>query len=227
MTLLRALACAALLLPLAAHASFLSGDTLDAAANVLSWIVIFLVPALAICIFWFVHVLPEKIAEKRHHPHKDSIHVLCILSLFFGGLLWPIAWLWAYTKPIGYKAIYGSEKHDDYYIEQGEKAFAGKLTAEEVEHLRPSWPPCSAKGRCRPNWQAVERLDRQPAARRGRRAASRAPSAPANRRRRDQVMEVLLLAIYSFFVWLIFFKFKWLPWNTVSQVIVITIPIVA
>ena len=39
-------------------------------------------------------------------------------------------------------------------------------------------------------------------------------------------MEVLLLAIYSFFVWLIFFKFKWLPWNTVSQVIVITLPIV-
>ena len=38
-------------------------------------------------------------------------------------------------------------------------------------------------------------------------------------------MEVLLLAIYSLIVWLIFFKFKWLPWNTVSQVIVITIPI--
>jgi multidrug resistance efflux pump len=39
-------------------------------------------------------------------------------------------------------------------------------------------------------------------------------------------MEILLLGIYSFFVWLIFFKFKWLPWNFVSQVIVITIPIV-
>src|SRR5712675_906619 len=39
-------------------------------------------------------------------------------------------------------------------------------------------------------------------------------------------MEILLLGIYSFFVWLIFFKFKWLPWNTVSQVIVITIPII-
>jgi multidrug resistance efflux pump len=39
-------------------------------------------------------------------------------------------------------------------------------------------------------------------------------------------MEALLLGIYAFFVWLIFFKFKWLPWNTVSQVIVITIPIV-
>ncbi|MDP2827123.1 MAG: biotin/lipoyl-binding protein [Sulfuricellaceae bacterium] len=39
-------------------------------------------------------------------------------------------------------------------------------------------------------------------------------------------MEILLLAIYSFFVWLIFFKFKWLPWNIVSQVIVITIPVI-
>jgi multidrug resistance efflux pump len=39
-------------------------------------------------------------------------------------------------------------------------------------------------------------------------------------------MEVLLLGIYSFFVWLIFFKFKWLPWNIVSQVIVVTIPII-
>ena len=39
-------------------------------------------------------------------------------------------------------------------------------------------------------------------------------------------MEVLLLGIYSFFVWLIFIKFKWLPWNITSQVIVVTIPII-
>lgn len=39
-------------------------------------------------------------------------------------------------------------------------------------------------------------------------------------------MEILLLGIYSVFIWLIFIKFKWLPWNIVSQVIVITIPIV-
>jgi multidrug resistance efflux pump len=40
-------------------------------------------------------------------------------------------------------------------------------------------------------------------------------------------MEAMLLAIYSFFVWLIFIKLKWLPWNTVSQVTVVIIPIVA
>src|SRR5712672_1833043 len=39
-------------------------------------------------------------------------------------------------------------------------------------------------------------------------------------------MEIILLSIYSFFAWLIFFKFKWLPWNIVSQVITITIPII-
>src|SRR6188768_4164120 len=38
-------------------------------------------------------------------------------------------------------------------------------------------------------------------------------------------MEILMLGVYSFFVWLIFFKLKWLPWNIVSQVIVITLPI--
>ena len=40
-------------------------------------------------------------------------------------------------------------------------------------------------------------------------------------------MEALLIAIYAFFVWLIFIKFKWLPWNTTSQVTVVIIPIVA
>jgi len=40
-------------------------------------------------------------------------------------------------------------------------------------------------------------------------------------------MDALLLAIYAFFVWLIFIKYKWLPWNTTSQVIVVIIPVVA
>lgn len=40
-------------------------------------------------------------------------------------------------------------------------------------------------------------------------------------------MELILLGIYSFFVWLIFFKLKLLPWNLTSQVIVVTIPVIA
>jgi len=40
-------------------------------------------------------------------------------------------------------------------------------------------------------------------------------------------MDILLLGIYSLCVWLIFIKFKWLPWNIYSQVTVVIIPIVA
>ena len=40
-------------------------------------------------------------------------------------------------------------------------------------------------------------------------------------------MDILILGAYAACVWLIFFKLKWLPWNTTSMVIVITIPVVA
>ena len=39
-------------------------------------------------------------------------------------------------------------------------------------------------------------------------------------------MEILLLGIYSFFVWLIFIKFKLLPWNTPWKVAVAIFPVV-
>jgi multidrug resistance efflux pump len=40
-------------------------------------------------------------------------------------------------------------------------------------------------------------------------------------------MELILLGIYAGIVWFIFIKMKWLPWNMVTQVIVVIIPIVA
>jgi multidrug resistance efflux pump len=40
-------------------------------------------------------------------------------------------------------------------------------------------------------------------------------------------MDALLLGIYAFFVWFIFIKKKWLPWNTPWKVTVVIIPIVA
>ena len=40
-------------------------------------------------------------------------------------------------------------------------------------------------------------------------------------------MELILLGIYAFFVWLIFIKLKWLPWNIYTQVTAIMLPIIA
>jgi multidrug resistance efflux pump len=39
-------------------------------------------------------------------------------------------------------------------------------------------------------------------------------------------MEMLLLIIYSTVAWLVFFKFKLLPWNLTSQVITVTLPLI-
>ncbi len=103
------IAAVALFTTAPAHASIFKGDTLDAVADVLSWIVLFLAPIVAIGVFLMVHILPEKIAEKRKHPQLSAIKTLCILSLFFGGMLWPIAWLWAYSKPVLHKLAYGTD----------------------------------------------------------------------------------------------------------------------
>ena len=94
----------------AAQASLFSGETLDAVANGASWVVLFIAPLAAIGIFLIIHILPEKIAEKKKHPQLDAIKTLCLLSLVFGGMLWPLAWLWAYSKPVLHKIAYGTDK---------------------------------------------------------------------------------------------------------------------
>lgn len=100
----------------------MTGPLADTIADYLALFIIVVVPIAGIYLFWKLHILPEKIAEKRHHPQKDAIQVLCLLSLVFGGLLWPIAWLWAYSKPVMYKLAYGTDKHEDYYKEAKEAA---------------------------------------------------------------------------------------------------------
>ncbi len=112
-------AALSLALPADAHASFLPPELADQMATYVAIFVLFVVPVVLIVVFWMVHVMPEKIAHKRHHPQTEAIQTLCLLSLVFGGLLWPLAWLWAYTKPVGYKLAYGTDKHPDYFKEHG------------------------------------------------------------------------------------------------------------
>jgi CBS domain containing-hemolysin-like protein len=117
--------------PTHAHASLFHGETLDAIANGISWVVIVVAPIIGITVFWLLHVMPEKIAEKKKHPQTHAIHCLCLLSLFFGGLLWPIAWLWAYTKPVLHKMAYGTDV-DESHGHHGET----KTEKSEVDQLR-------------------------------------------------------------------------------------------
>jgi len=103
-----------LALPRMAEASMFHGETLDKIADGITWVVLIVVPVVAIAAFWMVHILPEKIAEKRKHPQAKAIQCLCLLSLVFGGLLWPLAWLWTYTKPTLHKLAYGTDVADEH-----------------------------------------------------------------------------------------------------------------
>ena len=130
LVLLVALTCLAL--PSAANASLFHGETLDAIANGISWVVLIIAPIIGIVAFWLVHILPEKIAHKKMHPQTRAIQCLCLLSLCFGGLLWPIAWLWAYTKPVLHKMAYGTD------VDKTLAHVGHELTEEEneIEKLR-------------------------------------------------------------------------------------------
>jgi len=155
---LPALLVAALLLAAGpAHAAFLSGEALDTAADVVAIIVLIVVPVIVLVVFWIVHILPEKIAEKRHHPQKGAINTLCVLSLFFGGLLWPLAWIWAYTRPVGYRMAYGTDKHEDYFVEQGAQAREGSLLAADIDHLRQELDAMAARGKLPPELATLRR----------------------------------------------------------------------
>jgi uncharacterized protein DUF3302 len=126
-----------------AHASMFQGETLDSIANGIAWVVLVIAPIIGIAVFWMVHILPEKIAEKKKHPQAKAIQCVCLLSLCFGGLLWPLAWLWTYTKPVLHKMAYGTDV-DESLGHHGE----GVSTDEnEIEKLRSRLAELEAKTR--------------------------------------------------------------------------------
>ena len=113
----------------------------------LAWFVIIFVPIGGIVLFWLVHILPEKIAHKRHHPQRDAIQMLCLLSLVFGGLLWPIAWLWAYTKPVELPDGLRHREARRLLPRDGREGAARESCSEhELAHLREELDAMDAKG---------------------------------------------------------------------------------
>ena len=122
------------------HASFLSPELEDKLATFIALFVLFVVPIVLIVLFWMVHILPEQIAHKRHHPQFEAIRTLCLLSLVFGGLLWPLAWIWAYTKPVMHKLAYGTDR-----LAPAE-GYAGDTPDGSVEGLRDRLERMEAKG---------------------------------------------------------------------------------
>jgi hypothetical protein len=129
-----------LCLPFSAHASGATRHFEQILADYLVWVVILIVPVAVIYIFWKIHILPELYAEKVHHPQTKLIQVICIMSIIFGGILWPLAWILAYSKPVLHKMAYGTDKSDEYYADP-ESDHAGKpltlaVVDDEITNLK-------------------------------------------------------------------------------------------
>lgn len=64
-------------------------------------VMVFLAVAIGVLIAW-LGVLPGRIARKRGHPQADAINVASWVGIITMGLAWPLALIWAYTRPAGH-----------------------------------------------------------------------------------------------------------------------------
>jgi hypothetical protein len=76
-----------------------SFGVLDAFAFVVFAVLIFV----AVLIVVNLGKLPGELARKWDHPQAAAINAMSWIGIATGGLLWPIAFIWAFTNPFGTK----------------------------------------------------------------------------------------------------------------------------
>lgn len=65
--------------------------------DVFAWIVLVVILLAAVVVFVVLARLPGQIAKKRGHPQAEAINVAGWLGLFFFGVIWALAIIWAFT----------------------------------------------------------------------------------------------------------------------------------
>jgi Protein of unknown function (DUF3302) len=69
----------------------------------------FVVFAVLIFVAVFVVVglgkLPGQLARKWEHPQASAINAMSWVGIATGGLLWPVAFIWAFTNPFGARTV--------------------------------------------------------------------------------------------------------------------------
>lgn len=70
--------------------------------NIFTIVVMILLVGVIGVIVAMLGMLPGKIARKRGHPQADAINVASWVGIITLGLLWPLALIWAFTRPAGW-----------------------------------------------------------------------------------------------------------------------------
>jgi hypothetical protein len=74
-----------------------SFGALDAFAFVVFAVLIFV----GVIIVVTLGKLPGQLAHKWNHPQASAINAMSWIGIATGGLLWPVAFIWAFTTPFG------------------------------------------------------------------------------------------------------------------------------
>ena len=64
--------------------------------DIFAWIVLLILLASALAMFFIAGSLPGHIAKSRGHPWAQAVTVAGWVTLIFGFALWPVALIWAY-----------------------------------------------------------------------------------------------------------------------------------
>ena len=70
--------------------------------DIMAFAVFVVLIAAAVIIVVSLGTLPGNIARKRGHPQAAAINVAAWLGIATLGLLWPVALIWAFLKPISF-----------------------------------------------------------------------------------------------------------------------------
>ncbi len=65
--------------------------------DLFAWIVLLILVASAVAIFFIAGWLPGHIAKSRGHPQAQAVTVAGWVTLICGFALWPLALIWAYV----------------------------------------------------------------------------------------------------------------------------------
>src|SRR5271167_2725925 len=80
---------------------------MDASFGVLdafAFVVFAILISVAVVIVVMLGKLPGQLARKWDHPQAAAINATSWIGIATGGLLWPVAFIWAFTKPFGTKS---------------------------------------------------------------------------------------------------------------------------
>ena len=80
--------------------------------------------------------LAGQLAHKWNHPQAGAINAMSWIGIATGGLLWPVAFIWAFTTPFGVKSAKSELQPHDVAPDTGDSVTASRQISGEKK-VRP------------------------------------------------------------------------------------------